>query len=372
MATKLMSAALIGTAQGATSAPAPAAQTEISLAVATRFLSVDGGRIAYDDTGGNGPLILAIPGMGDLRSEYRLLRPALQGAGYRIVTMDVRGFGATSARWNDYSAHAVGRDALALLAHLNAGPAVLLGNSFAAGAALWAAHDAPTQVSGVVLLGPIVRDQNPSWFGKLALKVGFAGPWRVWFWTTYWDSLFPSFKPEDQAQVKAALTRNLREPGRMAALHAMISLSKSDTAAIVSQSRVPALVVMGSRDPDFPDAAAEAHWLAGELRCDSLIVAGAGHYPHAEMPDRVAPELLSFLGGVNASRSNRLQASGKKRVGSRSMPVNPGEHEHERHGGTEPRGECLGRDEAQETLIVKEIERSAAAPRDAHQHDQPA
>jgi pimeloyl-ACP methyl ester carboxylesterase len=304
MATKLMSAALIGTAMGAASVPAPAAQTEIPPAAETRFLAVDGGRIAYDDTGGNGPLILAIPGMGDLRSEYRLLRPALMRAGYRIVTMDVRGFGATSARWNDYSAHAVGRDALELLEHLDAGPAVILGNSFAAGSALWAAHDAPAHVSGVVLLGPIVRDQDPSWLGKLALSVGFAGPWRVWFWTTYWDSLFPGSKPADHAQVKAELTRNLREPGRMAALHSMITLSKADTAAIVSQSRVPALVVMGTRDPDFPDAAAEAHWLARELGADSLLVEGAGHYPHAEMPDWIAPKLLSFVGRVNGSRSN--------------------------------------------------------------------
>jgi len=298
MATKLISATSISTASGTAGALAPAVQSEISSALETRFLAVDGGRIAYDDTGGKGPLILAIPGMGDLRSEYRLLRPALQLAGYRVVTMDVRGFGATSARWNDYSAHAVGRDALALLEHLNAGPAVILGNSFAAGSALWAAHDAPARVSGVVLLGPIVRDQDPSWFAKLALNVAFAGPWRVWFWTTYWDSLFPSSKPEDQAQVKAALTRNLREPGRMAALHSMVRLSKADTAAIVSQSRVPALVVMGTRDPDFPDAVAEAHWLAGQLGADSLIVEGAGHYPHAEAPDRIAPRLLSFLGGL--------------------------------------------------------------------------
>jgi pimeloyl-ACP methyl ester carboxylesterase len=262
-------------------------------------LAVDGGRIAYDDTGGNGPLILAIPGMGDLRSEYRLLRPGLQNAGYRVVTMDVRGFGQTTAQWNDYSAHAVGRDALALLAHLNAGPAVILGNSFAAGSALWAAYDAPERVRGVVLLGPIVRDQKSSWLAKLALNIGFAGPWRVWFWTTYWDSLFPSSKPADQTQVKAALARNLREPGRMAALHSMIKLSKADTAGIVPQNRVPALIVMGTRDPDFADPAAEAHWLAGQLAAESLIVEGAGHYPHTEMPDRVAPRLMSFIGGLH-------------------------------------------------------------------------
>jgi pimeloyl-ACP methyl ester carboxylesterase len=192
----------------------------------------------------------------------------------------------------------VGRDALALLDHLTAGPAVILGNSFAAGSALWAAYDAPARVRGVVLLAPIVRDQRSSWFAKLALNIGFAGPWRVWLWTAYWDSLFPSSKPVDQSQVKAALASNLREPGRMAALLSMIKLSKADTAAIVAQSRVPALIVMGTRDPDFADAAAEARWLAGQLAAESLIVEGAGHYPHTEMPDRVVPKLMSFIGGL--------------------------------------------------------------------------
>lgn len=81
----------------------------------------------------------------------------------------------------------------------------------------------------------------------------------------------------------------------MAALQAMIGLSKADTAAMVPQSRVPALVVMGTRDPDFPDAVAEARWLAAQLHADSLIVDGAGYYPHTEMPERVAPKLLSFI-----------------------------------------------------------------------------
>ena len=139
---------------------------------------------------------------GRLRSEYRRLRPVLRKAGYRVVTMDVRGFGETSARWDDYFTHAVGRDALALIDHLGTGPAVILGNSFAAGAALWAAHDTPARVSGVVLLGPIVRDQKVSAMAKLALAIGFAGPWRVWFWTTYWDSLFPTHKPSDSARSK--------------------------------------------------------------------------------------------------------------------------------------------------------------------------
>lgn len=281
------------------SVAAPAAATTLP-ETNTRFLAVGEGRIAYDDTGGSGRLLLAIPGMGDLRSEYRALRPLLLQAGYRIVTMDIRGHGATTAQWNDYSAHAVGRDALALIEHLNAGPAVILGNSFAAGSALWAAHDAPAQVRAVVLLGPVVRDGQPSWFARTAVALGFGGPWRVAFWLAFWNSLFPAQKPSDHAEAKAALAANLREPGRMDALRTMIGLSKADTAAIVARSRVPALVVMGTRDPDFPDPVAEARWLGEALGTEPLIVAGAGHYPHLEMPQRVAPTLLDFLARLGA------------------------------------------------------------------------
>lgn len=272
----------------------------ITTANQTQFLSSEGGQIAFEDTGGNGPAILAIPGMGDLRSEYRLIQPALQQAGYRVITMDARGFGDSSARWSDFSARAVGRDAVAVLKHLGAGPATIMGNSFAAGSALWAAQDAPEQVNGVVLLGPIVRDLETSFVQKLALSIGFAGPWRVGFWTMYWDSLFPTSKPADHAQVKAAITGNLKEAGRMDALLAMLSLSKADTAEILDKTTVPALVVMGTKDPDFTDAVEEARMLAGKLKAETMIVDGAGHYPHVEMADLVAPRILAFVDGLRA------------------------------------------------------------------------
>lgn len=55
---------------------------------------------------------------------------------FRVVTMDVRGFGETSARWTDYSARSVGLDAISIVRRLGAGPATITGNSFAAGSAL--------------------------------------------------------------------------------------------------------------------------------------------------------------------------------------------------------------------------------------------
>jgi pimeloyl-ACP methyl ester carboxylesterase len=59
------------------------------------------------------------------------------------------------------------------------------------------------------------------------------------------------------------------------------------------------LVVMGTADPDFagfqggPDG--EAHYVAERLHGQVLMVQGAGHYPHTEMPEQVGPAIISFL-----------------------------------------------------------------------------
>lgn len=265
---------------------------------ATQFLAREDGHIAYEVTGDRGPWVIALPGMGDLRMQYRFLVPRLVQSGYRVVTMDVRGQGESSVHWQDYSARAAGADVLALLRHLGADKAVVLGNSFAAGAGLWAARDRPDQVQAIGMLGPILRDLPASWLTRLVVQLGFAGPWRRWFWMTYWDSLFPWRKPDDQAAYRALLEANLGEQDRMAVLRTMVALSKSDTEALLDHVTVPVLVVMGTRDPDFSDATAEAYWLAGRLKAQVSLVDGAGHYPHVEAPERVAYDIVQFLDGL--------------------------------------------------------------------------
>ncbi|HWN58485.1 MAG TPA: alpha/beta fold hydrolase, partial [Methylomirabilota bacterium] len=61
-----------------------------------------------------------VPGLGDLRQQYRFLAPRLESKGFRVITMDVRGHGASSVNWPDYSAAAVGADIVALIHHLGA------------------------------------------------------------------------------------------------------------------------------------------------------------------------------------------------------------------------------------------------------------
>ena len=47
--------------------------------------------------------------------------------------------------------------------------------------------------------------------------------------------------------------------------------------AVVDEVAVPTLVVMGTLDPDFPDPAAEAAWVAERTGGEVLLVEDAGH-----------------------------------------------------------------------------------------------
>jgi pimeloyl-ACP methyl ester carboxylesterase len=273
-------------------------------ATATQFLKMhDGGSIAYDDSGGTGPLVICVPGMGDVRAQYRFLVPALERAGFRVVTMDLRGMGESSVEWRDYSAAAVGADIVAMIAHLGARPAFVIGNSMAGAAAIWAAAEIPDRVAGIVLIDPFVRDVPTAWWTGPVLKVAMFRPWGPRAWSSYYASLYPTSPPPDLEEYRAALRGNLAQPGRMEALDEMIDASKTPCEARIPEVKAPALVLMGSKDPDFSDPAAEGKLVAKRLHGALVMIDGAGHYPHVEMPEKTEPVIVKFLGGTDRDPS---------------------------------------------------------------------
>lgn len=265
----------------------------------TQFLSRPEGRIAYDLTG-TGPVLLLVPGMGDLRSTYRHLVPELVAAGFTVVTTDLRGHGDSDTGFSSYGDVATAGDLAALLESLAAGPAVVVGNSMAAGSAAYLAADRPDLVAGLVLVGPFVRDGSVSLLQKVLLRVALAAPWAALSWRSYVPKLYAGRRPADQDAYLAGVIASLRRPGYAAAFSATTRTTHAPVEARLGEVRAPALVVMGELDPDFPDPAAEARWIAERLRGEVLMVPEAGHYPQAQRPDLVAPAVAAFAARVQA------------------------------------------------------------------------
>lgn len=280
-----------------TLAPGAAAREATLPAARPGSLALADGTLAYDELG-EGPLAILVPGLGDLRQEYRFLAPRLAAAGYRAVSVDLRGHGGSSPRWTSYAADAFSEDLVALIEHLDGGPAVLVGNSFAADPAVRVAARRPELVSRLVLIGAFVRTAKLSFPMRALMRILFTGPWRVRAWAWYYGTLFPSRKPADFTEYHRALVRNLREPGRFEAVRALLFRDEPSAEGLLGKVPAPTLALMGGKDPDFPDPAGEAEWIAAQTGGEAAIIEGCGHYPFSERPDATAERILAFLAGA--------------------------------------------------------------------------
>jgi pimeloyl-ACP methyl ester carboxylesterase len=268
------------------------------------YLSRPEGRIGYDVTG-SGPLVVLVPGMGDLRAGYRFLAPALRDAGYRVACTDLRGHGDSDTTFASYGDQETADDTIALIEALGE-PAIVIGNSMGAGAAVLAAAQRPELVSGLVLIGPFVRNGQMSRLQRLLLRVAMARPWAALTWKAYLPKLYAGQRPTDFDQYRNELVASLRRPGYAKAFSLTTRTDHTPAKERLSDVSAPTLVVMGDQDPDFPEPRAEAEWIAQALNGAIVIVAEAGHYPQSQQPELTADAVLPFLETIRGRATQTL------------------------------------------------------------------
>ena len=262
----------------------------------TSFLDRPEGRISYE-VAGTGPLVVLVPGMGDLRSAYRYLTPVLLAGGYRVASTDLRGHGDSDTAFSSYGDVDTAGDVAGLIEDLG-GPAVIVGNSMGAGSAVLVAADHPELVSGLVLIGPWVRNGANGALQRALFRLVMAKAWAALSWKTYLPKLYAGRRPDDFEEYREHLVNNLRRPGYTKAFSLTTRTDHAPAEARLSDVSTPVMVIMGDLDPDFKDPVAEAGWIGESLHGEVVMVTEAGHYPQSQQPEVTAKAIMRFMDAV--------------------------------------------------------------------------
>jgi 3-oxoadipate enol-lactonase len=257
--------------------------------------AVNGQTIAYEDSGGSGPVVVLAHGFLMDRSMFAPQVAALRDR-FRVVTWDARGFGETAFDGNPFTYWDLAQDCFGLLDHLGIDRAVVGGMSQGGFVALRMALVAPQRVVALVLLDsqagtedpamlPALQEGMDAWTADGAstelieaaanMMLGDANLTRTW--TPRWMAREP---------------RTLIEPTRAL-------LTRDDITDRLGEIDVPALVVHGTADAAIPMERAQA--LADGLPgCRGVVAIPEGtHTANLTHPGAVNDAIVTFLDGLS-------------------------------------------------------------------------
>ena len=279
-----------------------------------RWVDVRGVQLHVAEVGQGRPVVL-LHGLLQHWYAWRKLVP-LQSGEYRLVCVDLRGFGWSEQARRGYDLASLGSDVVALLDTLGLARVDVVAHDFGAGVAFEMCLRAPHRVGNLISLNMV----HP-WPERRHL---FLNMWRMWF-TALWEypvagrlvlRHWPAF-------TRYLLRREVAHPGAWgeAELDEFVEATRCsaranqallwqyvvhDIPALVFRARrhqrlsVPTLVLAGANDPVIPP-----NLLAGgDKHADHLevrVVADGGHYLHEEHPSIVAGAVRDMLDTPSAA-----------------------------------------------------------------------
>lgn len=252
---------------------------------------VSGRPISFEDSGGEGPVVLFAHGFLMDRTMFDRQVEALS-PDFRCVRFDARGFGGTPVT-GPFTYWDLAEDAIGLLDHLGVERAVLVGMSQGGFVALRAALRHPERVSGLVLVDTDagVDDEET--------REGYRQMFRTWEQQgpipPLVETLADLILGQDE-ELRASWIARWKQIDPTALDDPVACLlDREDISDRLAEIRCPVLVVHGEDDESISIGRAEA--MVGALPdCRGLVrVPGAMHAPVLSHPAVVNPPLRRFL-----------------------------------------------------------------------------
>lgn len=269
---------------------------------------------------GTGPLVVFVHGFPEFWWTWRHQLPAVAAAGYRVVAMDLRGYGGSDKTPRGYDPYTVSADITGVVRALGRRSAVLVGHGWGGFFAWTAAVLRPGHVDAIAVLSmahPLqmrraMRSQEQRVAAWHALRLQL--PWRpereliaddgaeveriLRAWSAP-DSHFPDDEASRRYRSALAIW-----PAPHCALEyhrwAVRSLLRPDGARFAAKMEppvtVPVLQVQGLLDPTVLPSTARESSQHTNGSYEWVELGGVGHYPQEEAPEAVNAHLIRWLG----------------------------------------------------------------------------
>ena len=284
---------------------------EIDWPALTRRTTIEGRTVGFIDTGGDGPPLVFIHGLGGIWQNWLLNLPVFMRT-HRCIAVDLPGFGL-SEEPDEASIPGMARVVDKLCAELGLEEPVVIGNSMGGFVGAELAVRFPTRVSKLVLVAaaglsteylqrePLLAGARA--FVVLTARTGLRGDGMVRRPRLRRLALQIVVRYPEKLSVPLAteLVQGANAPGFVDCFEALLTYSFRDKLAKID---VPTLIVWGRNDMLVPVADAEDYeHLIGE-NAHSVIFEDTGHLPMLERPSRFNELLRSFLAGEPAPEAD--------------------------------------------------------------------
>lgn len=262
------------------------------------WLDVDGERIYFESTGDGDPVVLC-HGLGGNHAAWWRVVPGLSEH-HRVVTWDQRGFGNSTRRTGRYGPEVAVGDLVALLDHLSLDRVQLVGQSMGGWVAMGLALRQTARLRSLVLTDTLAGVFSDEVYAELEQAAPAVMSRVAAGGITKHPALGERFCAEhpDLVYLYRQLSSMGDKPedtevfGMLGAMRAPLD----DVAAL----RLPVLLLVGEDDKLCPPPA--VRHIARRIPGAALeVIAGAGHSPYFECPERWSAVVGSFL-RLHASR----------------------------------------------------------------------
>lgn len=264
--------------------------------------------VAYDDTttgpADTRPVIVLLHGSPGSAGNFSRLSPQLDARAtgrYRILAVDLPGFGGSTQHIPDYSFRAHARYVLQLMDQLKINAAHLVGFSMGGGVVLSMADIAPQRVRSIVMLSAIGA-QEFELLGDYHLNHAVHGLQYGALWLLYHG--VPHFG---------------RLPNPLTFARNFYDSDQRPLRGILQRYAGPMLIFQGRNDPLVPYEAALEH--ARLVPQAQLTLIDASHFMVFDDPQRTADSLVSFFSAADAGAATLRANAEPKRLAAAQQPL---------------------------------------------------